>query len=105
MGVSKFNAPFAMWQFGEDLTFVGLCGEILVEYVTLSEQVLGPLHLWVAGYCNSLFGYLPTPRVLEEGGYETRGLYLGVGLFTPKAFDVVRDTIEKLGVQVGRLNS
>lgn len=100
---TTFNAPFAMWQFGEDLTLVGLCGEILVEYVTLSEQVVGPLRLWVAGYCNSLFGYLPTPKVLEEGGYETRGLYLGVGLFAPEAFDVVADTIRDLAVQVGRL--
>jgi hypothetical protein len=65
--------------------------------------VVGPLRLWVAGYCNSLFGYLPTPKVLEEGGYETRGLYLGVGLFAPEAFDVVADTIRDLAVQVGRL--
>ena len=102
---TTFNAPFAMWQFGDDLTLVGLCGEILVEYVTLSEQILGPLNLWVAGYCNSLFGYLPTPKVIEEGGYETRGLYLGVGLFTPDAFERVGDTIRKLGVQVGRVDA
>ena len=102
---TTFNVPLAMWQFGDDLTLVGLCGEILVEYVTLSEQILGPLNLWVAGYCNSLFGYLPTPKVLEEGGYETRGLYLGVGLFAPEAFGIVGESIKKLGVQVGRLES
>ena len=99
---TTFNAPFAMWQFGEDLTLVGLCGEILVDYVLLTEQTIGPLQLWVAGYCNSLFGYLPSPHVLEEGGYETRGLYLGVGLFTPEAYGIVGETIKRLAIQVGR---
>ena len=97
-----FNAPFAMWQFGDDLTLLGLSGEVLVDYVILAERTIGPLRLWVAGYCNSLFGYLPTPRVLEEGGYETRGLYLGVGLFAPEAFEQVRRVIELLANRVGR---
>ena len=27
-------------------------------------------HLWVAGYSNDVFGYVPSLRVLREGGYE-----------------------------------
>ena len=26
--------------------------------------------LWVAGYSNDVFGYVPSRRVLREGGYE-----------------------------------
>jgi hypothetical protein len=27
----------------------------------------------VAGYCNAYFGYIPSNRVLKEGGYEADG--------------------------------
>ena len=27
-------------------------------------------HVWVAGYCNDMFGYIPTRRIQHEGGYE-----------------------------------
>lgn len=97
-----YNAPFAVWQFGEDLTLVGYSGETLVDYVKFAERDLGPLKLWVAGYCNDLYGYLPSARVLAEGGYETRGLYVDAGLFTPEVEEVVMDTIERLARQAGR---
>ena len=78
----QFNAPIALWQFGQDLTLVGLPGEPVVDFVALTDQTFGPLNLWVAGYCNDNFGYLPSARVLREGGYETRGvIYGGTGVF------------------------
>jgi neutral ceramidase len=97
-----YNAPFAMWQFGDDLTLVGFSGETLVDYVSFTERDLGPLDLWIAGYCNDLFGYLPSARVLAEGGYETRGIYTGVGLFAPEVENVVMETIKRMAEQVGR---
>ena len=29
--------------------------------------------LWVVAYCNDVFGYVPSVRVLREGGYEAGG--------------------------------
>jgi hypothetical protein len=82
---------------------VGLPGEVVVDYALLLEKALGPNRLWLAAYCNDLFGYLPSARVLSEGGYETRGLYSGgVGLFDPKAQDVVVQTVRELARKVGR---
>ena len=60
------------------------------------------MNLWISGYCNDVFGYLPSARVLAEGGYETRGLYVDVGLFAPEVEDVVMDTIKDLARRVGR---
>ena len=74
---TNYNCPFTVWQFGADVTLVGLPGEVVVDYVPLLEQALGPNQLWIAAYCNDVFGYLPSARVLREGGYETRGLYTG----------------------------
>jgi len=41
--------------------------------------------------------------VLQEGGYETRGLYAGgIGFFSPRSQDVVVKTVKQLAEQVGR---
>ncbi|HMC89324.1 MAG TPA: hypothetical protein VKI17_07235, partial [Gemmataceae bacterium] len=97
-----YTCPFAVWQLG-DLTLVGLPGEVVVDYVGLLEKALGPNRLWLAAYCNDVFGYLPSARVLAEGGYETRGLYTGgIGLFAPQAQDAVIATVRNLAKQAGR---
>jgi neutral ceramidase len=97
-----YSAPVAVWQFGEDLTLVGLPSEVVVDYVHLLEKALGPLQLWIVSYANDYFGYLPSPRVLEEGGYETRGLFNGDGWFTPETSEVLVDKVRELAQQVGR---
>jgi len=100
---TEYATKIAVWQFGGDLTLVALPGEVVVDYVKLLEQSLGPQRLWVAAYCNDVFGYLPSSRVLQEGGYETRGLYAGgIGFFSPRSQDVVVKTVKQLAEQVGR---
>ncbi|MCH7688616.1 MAG: hypothetical protein IH899_18365, partial [Planctomycetes bacterium] len=82
---------------------VALPGEVVVDYVTLLEQALGPNRLWLAAYSNDVFGYLPSANVLKAGGYETRGLYSGgVGLFSPKVQDVVVEKVRELANKAGR---
>jgi len=96
-----YRAPLALWQFGESLTLVALSGEPVADYVSAIEHVFGPLDLWIAGYSNDVFGYLPTPRILSEGGYESRGLYSG-RRFAPGVEDAVIAGLSELAVQVGR---
>ncbi len=100
---ATYNAPFALWQFGESLTLVAFSGETLVGYVPLTGERLGPLNLWIAGYSNDLYGYLPTMDVVAEGGYESRGLYMGVGLFAAEVEGVVMDAVEAMAREAGRL--
>jgi hypothetical protein len=96
-----YTCPVTVWQFGKDLTLVGLSGEVVVDYVTMLEKALGPNQLWVAAYCNDVFGYLPSARVLGEGGYETRGLYAGgAGFFDSRAETVLVQKIRELAEQV-----
>ena len=76
---------------------------LYVVYVRFLEKSLGPNQLWIAGYCNDVFGYLPSARVLTEGGYETRGLYSGAaGIFDPKAEEVVVEKVRELARKAGR---
>ncbi|HJZ58628.1 MAG TPA: neutral/alkaline non-lysosomal ceramidase N-terminal domain-containing protein [Gemmataceae bacterium] len=100
---AHYSCPLTVWQFGQDLTLVGLSGEVVVDYVLMLEKALGPNQLWVAAYCNDVFGYLPSARVLGEGGYETRGLYSGVpGFFDPKAEEVLVRAVRELARKAGR---
>jgi hypothetical protein len=99
---STYDCPVAVWQFGSDLTLVALSGEVVVDYVPLIEQALGPLQLWVAAYCNDVFGYFPSARVLKEGGYECRGLYVTDGFLAPTAQDVLVAKVRNLAQRAGR---
>src|SRR5207302_11365708 len=100
---THYPAPIAVWQFGKDLTLIALSGEVVVDYVAMLEKALGPNRLWPVAYCNDVFGYVPSARVLKEGGYETRGLYTGsTGLFAPAAQDAVVAKVRELAAQAVR---
>jgi neutral ceramidase len=65
--------PVQVWQLGGGLTFVALGGEVVVDYSIRLKKELGPGRTWVAGYANDVMAYIPSLRVLKEGGYEGAG--------------------------------
>jgi neutral ceramidase len=69
----NFAYPVQIVQFGKDLTIVALSSETVIDYSTRLKSELsranGPT-IWVAGYSNVMEGYIPSKRVLLEGGYE-----------------------------------
>ena len=66
--------PIQISRFGESLTMVTLAGEVVVDYaLRLKAELPGPAAVWVAGYSHDVFGYVPSRRVLLEGGYEGGG--------------------------------
>jgi neutral ceramidase len=97
-------------QFGDDLTMVGLAGEVVVDYsLRLKAELANPAAgkgpaIWVAGYCNEVFGYVPSERVLQEGGYEARDsiLYYDITVtpFMPSVEKLIVDKVHELVRQV-----
>ncbi len=71
--------PVQVWKLGE-LTWVFLGGEVVVDYSLRIKRNLGSSHTWVSAYCNDVMAYIPSKRVLEEGGYEGGGAMLYYGL-------------------------
>ena len=68
---APFACPVQVVRFGGDLTLVALAGEAVVDYsLRLKRELAGPAAVWVAGYSNDVFGYLPSLRIIREGGYE-----------------------------------
>jgi hypothetical protein len=73
-----WDYPVQVIQFGDDLTMVALGTEVVIDYALRIKQELyeqdGPA-IWVAGYSNVYSGYIPSKRVLLEGGYEASRPY------------------------------
>ena len=65
--------PVQVWRLGEGLQFVTLGGEVVVDYSLRLKHELGQANTWVAGYSNDVMAYIPSLRVLKEGGYEGGG--------------------------------
>lgn len=68
------------WRFGESLALVGLPGEVVSELGAAARAGAG-LPLLLAAYCNAMPCYIPTAKILREGGYEAgvgSNLYYGV---------------------------
>ena len=64
--------PIQVIRVGDDVTLIALASEVVVDYSLRLKRELGrpPAMVWVAGYSNGYFGYIPSARVLAEGGYE-----------------------------------
>lgn len=61
------------WNFGADLAMVFLPGEVVVDYSLRIKREFDGRRLWVNGYSNDVPCYIPSRRVLDEGGYEGGG--------------------------------
>lgn len=68
-----FSYPVQVVRFGNGLSIITLGNEVVVDYSLRLKRELaepdGPA-IWVAGYSNVYSGYIPSRRVLMEGGYE-----------------------------------
>jgi len=62
--------PVQTWQFGDDLAMVFLAGEVVVDYAIRMGEMFDADRLWVNAYCNDVPCYIPSKRILREGGYE-----------------------------------
>jgi hypothetical protein len=68
---SPSSAPYGVtsWTFGKDLAMVFMEGEVVSDYSLRLKQELGD-KIWVNAYSNDVQGYIPSERILYEGGYE-----------------------------------
>jgi len=90
--VRELPLPVQVVRLGRDVTFVGLGGEVVVDYSLRLKRELPNENVVVAGFTNEVPCYIPSRRVLREGGYEadTSMIYYGQpGPFT----EAVEETV------------
>jgi hypothetical protein len=64
------NYPIQTWVFGDALAMVFLPGETVVDYSLRLKREFDRTRLWINGYSNDGRCYIPSERILKEGGYE-----------------------------------
>jgi hypothetical protein len=95
----KYAYPVQVWQFGSDLTMIHLAGEVVVDYSLRFKKTYGWNDTWVAGYSNDVFAYIPSARVLHEGGYEGGGAMIPYGQprpFTAAVEEIIANKVDEL---------
>jgi hypothetical protein len=86
--------PVQLWRLGDGPILAFLGGEVVVDYSLRLKAELGAEGTWVAGYSNDVMNYIPSRRVLREGGYEgLTGMYT-YGRHAPWAPDIERTIVE-----------
>lgn len=90
------------WVFGSDLAMVFLPGEVTVDYQLRLKTEFDGVRLWVNAYSNAAPCYIPSRKVLAEGGYEGGGAmvyYDQPAKFAPgveqRVIDAVHDVLPK----------
>ena len=97
--IRRYSYPVQAIAFGKDLTLVALGGEVVVDYALRIKKEYGSKGIMVAGYSNDVMSYIPSLRVLKEGGYEAADAMIYYGL--PGPFnDEVEDRIMRTVGQV-----
>lgn len=65
----EYPYPVQAWRLGGQQLWITLGGEVVVDY-SLRLKAQHGTDAWVSGYTNDVMAYIPSYRVLLEGGYE-----------------------------------
>ena len=79
-----------------------MAGEVVVDYALRLKTEIADSAVWVAGYSNDVFGYVPSLRVLQEGGYEGGGAMRYTNLPGPFASSIEERIMGKLHEMVDK---
>lgn len=66
--ILTYPYPVQVWQLGNQ-SIMSFGGELVVDYAVQLKRIFGQ-DLFVLGYSNDSPGYIPSARIIQEGGYE-----------------------------------
>jgi len=87
------------WSFGDDLAMVFLAGEVVVDYSLRLKKEFDATRFWINAYANDVPCYIPSERILKEGGYEGGGAmiyYDKPARLAPGVEDLIVNTVREL---------
>jgi neutral ceramidase len=84
-----YNYPVATWRLGDSVDRVAIGGEVVVDYaLSIKGLPAAKRATWVMAYANDVMAYIPSQRVLAEGGYEGGGAMVYYGQPTHWAAEI-----------------
>jgi neutral ceramidase len=96
--------PVQAIRLAKDVVILALGGEVVVDYAIRTKKQFAGTDVIVAGYSNEVMCYIPSKRVLGEGGYEAADsmIYYGQpGPFTDEVEETVFRSIYHVMRNVG----
>jgi len=90
--------PIQVLKLGQ-MSIVTLGGEVVVDYCLRLRKETGNAKLMVLGYSNDVMCYIPTRKIIEEGGYEGKDSFVYYGQPAPisvNAEDMIIDRVKAL---------
>lgn len=104
---SKFDLPVQAVRFGDEILLGAIGGEVVIDYALRFKKEFGgkdkPM-MWFAGYSTDVSFYLPSLRVLKEGGYEGGGHMVYTQFTGPFEEDVEERTFRAIRSVVGAVS-
>lgn len=88
-----------VWRFGGGFSMVFLPGEVVVDYALRLKSELPGEALWITAYANDVPCYIPSRRILNEGGYEAETslwYYDRPARLAPECEDLIHSAVVEL---------
>ena len=67
--LTAIDYPIQTWSFGDSLCMVFLAGEVCVDYSIRLKRDLDRDRFWLNAYSTDFCSYIPSERLVREGGY------------------------------------
>lgn len=89
--------PIQIVKFSDELTWVLMGGEVVIDYnLRLKKELNLKTPVWFTGYANDVMAYIPSARVLKEGGYEADSSQIYYGMPTKWSLKIEDAIVEKV---------
>ena len=96
---TAISYPIQIWEFNGELLMVFLAGEVVVDFAHRLKNELDHNRLWINAYSNDLPCYIPSVRILNEGGYEGKDAMIYFDrptYFRPEVEELIISAVHKL---------
>jgi len=91
------SLPMSVVRIGDDLTFLSMGGEVVVDYSRTFKRLHAAAHPWTIGYAYEVPCYIPNIRILKEGGYEAQSSLIYYGYYGPFKTEIEPKIFEAMG--------
>lgn len=102
--IQQYQYPIQALRIGKEFTLVALAGEVVVDYSLRIKKEFAQHDIFVAAYSHEVMCYIPSKRVLQEGGYEAESsmIYYGwPGPFTDTVEEKIMGGVYQLMKNIG----
>ncbi|MCC2599909.1 hypothetical protein [Sphingobacterium sp. FBM7-1] len=96
---TALDYPIQTWTFDDKMMMINMGGEVVVDYAIKLKNAFGADRVWINAYSNDVSCYIPSKRILREGGYEADASMYWYNMpspFSEEVEDIIVNTVYEL---------